>query len=80
MASGRPVIAFGKGGALETVVENLTGMFFYEQTPECLIETVEKFEAKINSFSSEQIQAHADKFSKTIFKNKMSEFIRKTCC
>ncbi len=78
MASGRPVIAFGKGGALETVVEGVTGMFFKEQTPECLIETVEKFEAKINDFSSEQIRAHAEKFSKDIFKKKMREFINKT--
>jgi glycosyltransferase involved in cell wall biosynthesis len=75
MASGRPVIAFGKGGALETVVEGVTGMFFKEQTTESLIETVEKFEAKINDFSSEQIRVHAEKFSKEIFKHKMSEFI-----
>jgi len=77
MASGRPVIAFGKGGALETVVEGVTGMFFKEQTPECLIETVEKFETNINDFNSEQIRTYAKKFSKEIFQNKMNGFINK---
>src|SRR3989338_5983552 len=51
MASGRPVIAYGKGGALETVIplnhkseEKPTGIFFYEQTPEVLIGAVKYFE------------------------------------
>ena len=42
-ASGRPVIAYAAGGALETVVEGVTGTFFHEQTPEALITAVKNF-------------------------------------
>ena len=44
MASGRPVIAYGRGGALETVVEGRTGLFFDEQTEGSLLAAVERFE------------------------------------
>jgi glycosyltransferase involved in cell wall biosynthesis len=43
-ACGTPVIAFGKGGALETVIPDKTGVFFRQQTPNSLVEAVEKFE------------------------------------
>lgn len=43
-ACGTPVIAYGKGGALETVIAGQTGIFFEEQTPQSLIKAVEKFE------------------------------------
>ena len=45
MASGRPVIAYGRGGALDTVVDGETGLFFKEQSVEALIDAVERFEA-----------------------------------
>lgn len=48
-ALGKPVVAFGKGGALETVIPNKTGIFFDEQTEESIIETLKKLESiKIN--------------------------------
>lgn len=68
MASGTPVIAYGEGGALETVVENRTGVFFKEQTTESLIEAVERFE-KIQ-FDKYEIRSHAEKFDEEIFKQK----------
>jgi glycosyltransferase involved in cell wall biosynthesis len=43
-ACGRPVIAFGKGGALETVIDNKTGIFFEEQTPDSLADAILRFE------------------------------------
>ena len=43
MASGRPVIAFGRGGATETVVENLSGLFFGEQSVEAIIDAEARF-------------------------------------
>ena len=43
-AAGTPVIAYGKGGALETVIENETGIFFDEQTPESILAAVQRFE------------------------------------
>ncbi len=78
MASGRPVIAFGKGGALETVVDGVTGILFKEQTPDSLIQAVEKFESDPKHFNSRQIRKHAEKFSKDIFKKKMYDFVQKT--
>jgi len=71
MASGRPVLAYGKGGARETVREGVTGMFFEEQTPQSLIEAVRRFEALESTFSSERIALHAKRFSKERFKDSM---------
>lgn len=73
MASGRPVIAFGKGGALETVVENKTGLFFKEQTMDSLVEAVKKFETI--SFDKNEIRAHAYKWDEMFFKEKIQKFI-----
>jgi glycosyltransferase involved in cell wall biosynthesis len=75
MASGRPVIAFRKGGALETVVDGITGLFFDEQTPEAIIEAVERFEQTIHEFSAEKIVEHAQKFSRNRFKQEMKKMI-----
>jgi len=50
MASGRPVLAYGRGGALDSIVANETGQFFGEQTPESLMEAVERLEAWMPHF------------------------------
>ncbi|MCX7779251.1 MAG: glycosyltransferase [Patescibacteria group bacterium] len=73
MASGRPVIAYRAGGALETVIENETGQFFDEQTWEALADTVIRF--KPEEFNPEKIRTHSQKFSKEIFKEKIKNFI-----
>ncbi len=75
MAAGRPVIAYGRGGALETVVDGTTGLFFGEQTPEALIAAVEQFEKIEGSFSAESIQGHARRFDKSVFKERMERVI-----
>jgi len=69
MASGRPVIAYGCGGALETVVEGVTGHFFHDQTVESLNAAVEVFE-KQDGYDSNVIVKHAEKFDTGIFKEK----------
>lgn len=66
MASGRPVIAYRGGGAVETIVENETGIFFDAQTPKAIIEAVQKFSDK--KFSPAVCRAQAEKFSIEIFK------------
>jgi len=76
MASGRPVIALRKGGALETVRGGLSGLFFDQQTPDSLNEAVEYFEKKEADFSPEAIVEHARLFDKTIFKENIMEFIQ----
>lgn len=73
MASGRPVIAYNAGGAKETVVEGETGIFFNEQTDEDLINAIKRFEGI--KFNQEKIRAHAAKFSKESFKEKMQKII-----
>ncbi|MCC9062473.1 glycosyltransferase [Flavobacterium piscisymbiosum] len=72
-ACGTPVIAFGKGGTLETIVENKTGIFFQEQTSQNIKEAVIRFE-KIQ-FDPKTIQEHAMKFSKQRFENEMKAFV-----
>lgn len=72
-AAGRPVIAFGQGGALDTVIEGQTGLFFPKQSVEALIETVEQFERL--SFDPATIRANAEKFSVERFKQELSDFV-----
>lgn len=79
-ACGRPVIAYGSGGALETVVDGKTGVFFGEQNADSLIGAMERFE-KLESegaFDSAAIAAHAARFSEERFRSQMAEVIGKT--
>ena len=69
MASGRPVIALGRGGALDSIIEGETGLFFREQTVDALIAAVERFEAQQSLFVPERISAHAQRFSRSAFKS-----------
>lgn len=73
-ASGRPVIAYGKGGALETVIDGVTGVFFSEQTEESMKDAMQRFE-KIN-FDKQTIREHAKTFDEEIFKQKVDNFIK----
>ncbi|MGB9691319.1 MAG: glycosyltransferase [Candidatus Sumerlaeaceae bacterium] len=75
MASGCPVIAYRKGGALETVVEGHTGIFFDQQTPESLCAAIEKFEDM--NFDEDFGRRHAQRFSRDIFKERLKETIIK---
>jgi glycosyltransferase involved in cell wall biosynthesis len=77
MASGRPVIAYGKGGALETVVEGKTGLFFHEQTEEAIIEAVNCFEDMEDQFDPQVCVEHARKFSKERFQQEFMEFVER---
>lgn len=72
-ASGRPVIAYGRGGALETVVEGETGIFFKQQTVESLKEALNKFDKM--KFDKVKIREHAMQFDEDKFKKKINNFI-----
>jgi glycosyltransferase involved in cell wall biosynthesis len=74
MACGRPVIAFGAGGALETVVEGKTGTFFREPTAKSLTEAVRRFESM--TFDPMAIRRQAEKFDKEVFKRRIEEFVK----
>ena len=72
-ASGRPVIAFKKGGALETVIEGKTGVFFNNQTSNDLVDAVKKFENI--KFDKNVIREHAKGFDEEVFKRKINDFV-----
>lgn len=73
MASGRPVIAFGKGGASETVHEGITGTLFHEQSAEELMDTVLHFSPE--AYTPAKIRAFAEQFSPKVFRERMLEVI-----
>ncbi len=70
MASGRPVIAYRGGGALETVLDGVTGLFFDEQTEESLAGALIRF--RDEDFDPRVCRAHAEKFDVGMFREKMS--------
>jgi glycosyltransferase involved in cell wall biosynthesis len=69
MASGRPVLAYGAGGALETVVPEVTGMFFSPQTVDGLVDGIEHLEAWLPNFDPRAAVAHAAGFSEARFRS-----------
>lgn len=75
MASGRPVIAYNKGGALDTVIENKTGIFFNKQTVTSLNKAIEKYENKLKTFSPKEIREHAKTFDTENFQKQIKEYI-----
>lgn len=75
---GTPVIAYGHGGSLETVNGGKTGLFFYEQTPEAIVEAVNKFEAMGSQpFAPADCRQWAEGFSEERFKREIKEFVEK---
>lgn len=73
---GTPVIAYGHGGSLETVNGGKTGLFFYEQTPEAIVEAVNKFEAMGSQpFAPADCRQWAEGFSEKRFKREIKEFV-----
>ncbi len=78
-ACGTPVIAFGKGGVLETVrpleVDEPTGVFFDEQTCAALCHAVERFEANSSLLFASNCRKNAEKFSAQRFENEISAFV-----
>ena len=72
-AAGRPVIAYGSGGALETVIDGVTGAFFQEQTVDSLCQAIRRFEAL--SLDSSVIQRHARNFDFEAFAEQLTGFV-----
>ena len=81
MAYGIPIIAYGKGGALETIVENRnrvkdsTGLFFNEQTITSLRDTLEHFKSVENEFEAHFIRKHASLFKEENFLNSFKKTV-----
>ncbi len=81
-ASGRPVIAFGQGGVLETMIPytkdslKATALFFDKQTPESLIAAIKTFEKL--EFCPSFIRSHAENFDESIFVQQIKDYVTKT--
>jgi glycosyltransferase involved in cell wall biosynthesis len=84
MASGRPVIAYGRGGALETVLPlnpvatrapRPTGVFFDEQSVEALVAAIQQFEANGDRFDAKALREHALGFDRQVFKDRIEAFV-----
>ena len=67
MAAGRPVLAFGRGGVLDSVTPGITGLFFDEQTPQSLMDGVARFETWLPTFNPQAAVAQAAGFSGRAF-------------
>ncbi|QQE12577.1 glycosyltransferase [Planctomycetota bacterium] len=76
-AAGAPVIAYGRGGCLETVVEGKTGCFFSEQNESTICDAIERFERIEHTFDMHEIVAHAQQFSAKRFKEEIERFVEK---
>jgi len=77
MACGTPVVAFGAGGALETVIDGKTGVFFTEPTAASLIDTLKRFEEM--SFDPTTCRTQAELFSQKLFEENLKRIIQKMC-
>jgi len=75
MASGRPVIAYGAGGVLDSVIGGETGIFFREQSIESLNAAVDDYESGKYEFEPQKLRDHAETFSAELFENKMKNYI-----
>lgn len=77
MAAGRPVIAYGKGGVCDSVRDGLGGILFSEQTAECLIAALARFEREESRFTQASILAEAARFSASRFRQEFAEMAQR---
>ena len=80
-ACGRPVIAYGRGGAKETVIDGKTGVFFDAQSADSLMQAVRRFERleQDGAFDAQEIAAHAQQFSAARFRRELQAAVEATC-
>lgn len=75
MAAGRPVIAYRRGGALDTVIDGETGVLFDEQTCDSLVAAVRRFEAARRTFDARRIARHAREFDRARFLERFAKVV-----
>jgi glycosyltransferase involved in cell wall biosynthesis len=74
-AAGCPVIAYKGGGALETVIDGVTGIFFAKQSAASLVDAVRRFEQTWQCFHSHDLMENAERFSKARFKESFLQWL-----
>lgn len=77
MAFGKPIIAYNKGGVLESMVENKTGVFFNKPNVDSLLDAINGFKKRENKFITEEIIKQAEKFDKKVFQDKIKKIVEK---
>ncbi|KEJ95567.1 Glycosyltransferase involved in cell wall bisynthesis [Pseudosulfitobacter pseudonitzschiae] len=77
MACGTPVLAYGRGGARDSVVDGTTGLFFGRQDVASLRDAITRFEAMEDSFDAAAIHAHATRFGAERFRREFSAVVEK---
>lgn len=75
-AAGTPVLAYGQGGATETVEEGKTGLLFKNQTPSAIIKTISQFENNTDQFSDKLCQHQAESFNQTRFQKLIKQEVQ----
>ncbi|KMQ52174.1 Glycosyl transferase [Chitinispirillum alkaliphilum] len=74
-ACGVPVIAFGRGGALETVIDKKTGLFFYKRSVDSLMEKIKEFIRTEDNFDPLKIRENAERFPRSRFESEFKKFV-----
>ncbi len=75
-ACGTPVLAYGRGGAAETVIDGVTGMHFWEQSVDAICDVVKRFESSTIKFDPLSIRKHAKRFSIARFRSEFGAHVR----
>jgi glycosyltransferase involved in cell wall biosynthesis len=75
MAAGRPVIAYAYGGALDTVIEGVSGALFSEQSLPALIRALEEFDA--DRYDPARLRRHAEQYDASVFKRRIAELVER---
>jgi glycosyltransferase involved in cell wall biosynthesis len=75
-ACGTPVIAYGRGGALDSILPDKTGVFFDAQTPDSIVASVDRFESGVAGFyDAAGIRKHAERFGIDQFQAKLGQIV-----
>ena len=75
LACGTPVLAYGRGGGGETIIDGVTGLHFWSQTTAAIVDVIRRFELEPSKFDPQNLRAHAKKFSTEVFKKNFADFV-----
>lgn len=79
LSCGTPVIALDKGGTAETIIDGKLGIHFSNQTPENIIDAVNRFEREENSFVPHILNEYSKKFRRSVFEENIASFVKTKC-
>ena len=77
MACGTPVLAYGRGGSLDTVIDGVTGLFFNEQSPDAISQVVQRFNALPVAIEAQACRRQAERFSEAAFRQRYGDWVER---